>query len=214
MTFKRFYEMLDGNKDGKIQEAEWEIILKFLTQPPPIPHGIMAVRLGGENDVTKTNIVWSEERAVPEVPAPLVYKERVYTVTNGGIASVLDAKTGKLIYRGRLGAGGLYYSSPIAAADRVYFCSGDGVVTVIQSDGESLQVLSRNDLGEPIFATPAIVEGKLYVLRPGVSTLLAPQNNRRAHPILGARRQAKLPAARMLLTYGPYPGSHRDLSAC
>ena len=168
MTFKRFYEMLDGNKDGKMRrKPSGEVILKFLTQPPPIPHGIMAVRLGGENDVTKTNIVWSEERAVPEVPASLVYKERVYTVTNGGIASVLDAKTGKLIYRGRLGAGGLYYSSPIAAADRVYFCSGSGVVTVIQSDGESLQVLSRNDLGEPIFATPAIVEGKLYVRTTG-----------------------------------------------
>jgi outer membrane protein assembly factor BamB len=163
ITFKRFFDMLDGNKDGQIKQPEWEMVLKFITQPPPLAHGVMAVRLGGEQDVTKTNVLWSQERAVPEVPVPLVYKDRVYTVTNGGIVSALDAKTGKLIYRGRLGAGGLYYASPIAAGDRVYFASGDGVITVIQATGDTLQILARNDLAEPIFATSSIVDGKMYV---------------------------------------------------
>ena len=90
----------------------------------------------------------------------------MYTVTNGGVLTVLDASSGKLVHRGRLGAGGLYYASPIAAGDYVYFASSEGVITVVRA-GDKLEVISRNDLAEPIFATPAIVEGNLYVRTTG-----------------------------------------------
>src|SRR5262249_6517845 len=155
---KRFFDELDGDKDGHVSKNEWQMVVGFVTQAATQPHGLMAIRLGGEKDVTKTNVAWSEGRAVPEVPAPLVYRGRVYAVTNGGIVSVLDEASGNLIYRGRLGAGGIYYSSPIAAGDHIYFASSEGVVSVIQA-GDKLEVVSRNDLGEPIFATPAAVDG-------------------------------------------------------
>jgi hypothetical protein len=58
----------------------------------------------------------------------------------------------------RLGAPGLYYSSPVASGGRIYFASGEGVVSVI-SDAAKPEVLARNDLREPIFATPALVDG-------------------------------------------------------
>jgi outer membrane protein assembly factor BamB len=106
--------------------------------------------------------VWKDPRAVPEVPVPLVYQGRVYTVTNGGTVSVFEKASGKLVYRSRLGAGGLYYASPVAAGGHVYFASGEGVVTVIRA-GDMLEAVAHNDFGEPIFATPAIVDTKIYV---------------------------------------------------
>jgi outer membrane protein assembly factor BamB len=96
------------------------------------------------------------------VPSPLVYQNRVYLMRNGGIVSCLDATTGKLVYRARLGAGGPYYSSPIEAGNRLIVASGDGTVVVFTA-GDTLDVLARNDLGEPIFATPAVSNGVLYV---------------------------------------------------
>jgi hypothetical protein len=162
VTFKRYFAFIDTNKDSKIDQKEWETVVGMIAQTPDVSHGIIAIKLGGENDVSKTNIVWKEPRSVPEVPMALVHKDRVYTISNGGIASILDAKTGALLARGRVGAGGLYYASPIAGGDRIYIASGDGVISVIQA-GNKLEVLARNDLGEPIFATPAIVDGKLYV---------------------------------------------------
>jgi outer membrane protein assembly factor BamB len=162
VTLKQFFGMIDPDKDGKLKQSEWEMVLKFIEMKPPAPHGLLAIKLGGENDVTKTNVAWTESRAVPEVPMPLVYRERVYTVTNGGTVTVLDAASGKLMYRGRLGAGGLYYASPIAAGDSVYFASGDGVVTAIRA-GDKLEVVAQNQLNDPVFATPSIVDGRIYV---------------------------------------------------
>ena len=81
--------------------------------------------------------------------------------------SCYDAKTGKPFYQEeRLDAPGDYYSSAVAAGGMIYLASEKGVVLVLAA-GENLKVLARNDLREPIMATPAIVEGKLYVRTAG-----------------------------------------------
>jgi len=82
---------------------------------------------------------------------------------NGGIVFCREAKTGKLIYSGRIGAPGYYYSSPVAADDKVYIASAEGVVVVLDASGDQLRVLARNQLDGPIMSTPALVEGKIYV---------------------------------------------------
>lgn len=112
--------------------------------------------------MTASAVLWKEQRSVPEVPSPLFYRGRVYMVANGGIVSCVDAKSGNLLFRGRVGAPGAYYSSPVAADGKVFVASSDGVVTVL-TDGETLKVLSNNDLGEPVFGTPALVGSALYV---------------------------------------------------
>jgi outer membrane protein assembly factor BamB len=83
-------------------------------------------------------------------------------IKNGGIVSCMDAKTGKLLYRERLGAASPYFSSPICADGRIYIASDKGVITVFAA-GDTLQVLARNNLKEQVFATPAVVDNKLYV---------------------------------------------------
>ena len=123
---------------------------------------IVAVRPGTTGELSPGNIVWSERRGVPGVPSPLYYNGRLYTFQNGGIVFCRRAKTGELVYSGRLGALGYYYSSPVAADNKVYIASADGVVVVLDA-GDQLKILATNKLDGGILATPAIVDGTLYV---------------------------------------------------
>jgi outer membrane protein assembly factor BamB len=124
---------------------------------------VTAVRPGGKGEVNETHVAWSEHRGVPGVPSPLYYKGRLYTFLNGGIVYCRQADTGKLLYSGRLGALGDYYSSPVAAGDKVYIASTEGVVTVLDAGAAELKVLANNKLDGAISATPAVVDGILYV---------------------------------------------------
>jgi len=123
---------------------------------------VMAIRPGGKNEVNQTHVAWTQTKGVPGVPSPLYYNGRLYTVRNGGIVFSRVAKTGELVYSGRTGATGYYYSSPVAADNKIYLASEEGVVVVLDG-GEELKVLARNKLDGQILATPAIVDGKIYV---------------------------------------------------
>ena len=123
---------------------------------------VTAVRPGGQGEVSQTNIAWSERKGVPGVASPLYYNGRLYTFQNGGIVSSRVAKTGELAYTGRLGAPGYYYSSPVAADQKIYIASEEGVVVVLDA-GEKLNVLATNKLDGAIMATPALAEGHIYV---------------------------------------------------
>ena len=105
-----------------------------------------AVQSGGNGDATGSHLVlWSESRGVPEVPSPLLYRGRLFSVKNGGIFICRDLANGHPIFEERLGAEGGYYASPVAAAGRIYTASDRGVVTVIEA-GDRLRVLARTDL--------------------------------------------------------------------
>ena len=123
---------------------------------------LMAIRPGGKSEVNQTHVAWTQTKGVPGVPSPLYYNGRLYTVQNGGIVFSRVAKTGELIYSGRTGAMGYYYASPVAADNKIYLASEEGVVVVLDG-GEELKVLARNKLDGQILATPAIVDGKIYV---------------------------------------------------
>jgi len=123
---------------------------------------VMAIRPGGKSEVNQTHVAWTQTKGVPGVPSPLYYNGRLYTVQNGGIVFSRVAKTGELVYSGRTGAMGYYYSSPVAADNKIYLASEEGVVVVLDG-GEELKVLARNKLDGQILATPAIVDGKIYV---------------------------------------------------
>jgi outer membrane protein assembly factor BamB len=123
---------------------------------------VMAIRPGGKSEVNQTHVAWTQTKGVPGVPSPLYYNGRIYTVQNGGIVFSRVAKTGELVYSGRTGAVGYYYSSPVAADNKIYLASEEGVVVVLDG-GEELKVLARNKLDGQILATPAIVDGKIFV---------------------------------------------------
>jgi outer membrane protein assembly factor BamB len=127
---------------------------------------IMAVRPGGKGEVAKTNVVWSERKGVPGVPSLLYYNARVYSFKDGGLVFCHDAATGSLLYSERLSAPGYYYSSPVAANNRIYIASAQGVVVVLDA-GATFNILATNKLDGTILATPAIAAENIYVRTEG-----------------------------------------------
>jgi outer membrane protein assembly factor BamB len=123
---------------------------------------ILSVRTGGKEDVTKSHVVWKENKGVPEVPSAVVWKDRLYLIRSGGLMVCRDLENGKLIYEERIDSPGAYFASPVAADGRLYVASYQGEVTVIKA-GDSLEVLAHNKLGEPIMASPAIADQTLYI---------------------------------------------------
>lgn len=125
-------------------------------------HGLLSIDLGGKGDITKTHVTVIETRNIPEVPSALAHQGRIYLVKDGGIVNCFDAKLGKRLFRTRLAATGSYFASPIAVNDRIYLTSVAGRITVLLA-GDEYGVIAANDLSERILATPAVVDGTLYV---------------------------------------------------
>ena len=157
---KQHFVYIDADKDGLVTREEYVTVARIFDESKNVA---LCVRPDGRGDVTDTHVVWKATRGLPYVPSPLYYEGRLYLVKNGGLASCYEAKTGRVHYQEeRLGALGDYYSSPVAAAGRICVASQLGTVVVYRA-GDTLEVLARNSLDEPVVATPAIVEGKLYV---------------------------------------------------
>jgi outer membrane protein assembly factor BamB len=163
ITMEDLFSSIDRNRDGQLSRQEWEDAAQRYAK---IESALVAIRPSGQGELAAKQVAWKERRALPEVPSPLCYQGKLYVVKNGGMASCFDAATGKLLYRQRLGADGFYYASPMAADGKIYVASYNGVVVVFQA-GEQCRVLARNALGEGIVASPALVNGTLYVRTEG-----------------------------------------------
>jgi outer membrane protein assembly factor BamB len=130
---------------------------------------IYAIRPGGTGDISlaagatsNANIAWSVNRDGPYLSTPVVYRGILYSLHNNGALAAYDALTGESIYRGRVGAGGAFSASPIAADGRLYFANEDGQVYVVRAGKEYVQI-AMNEMAEPITATPAIADGLMVV---------------------------------------------------
>jgi outer membrane protein assembly factor BamB len=121
---------------------------------------ILAVRPDGAGDVTKTHVAWTLSRGAPHTPSPLAVGDELYLVTDGGIASCVDARTGAVIWQSRLG--GTYSASPVYADGRIYIPAEQGVTTVI-APGREAKRLATNRLDGGILASLAIAHGAIFV---------------------------------------------------
>lgn len=120
---------------------------------------MMAVRPGGNGDVTDTHIVWRKLRGGPHVPSPLYHEGRLYIVNDTGIVTCLDAADGRTVWQNRLP--GRFSMSPVEAIGRILVTSEDGRSTIFKA-GDKFEVLAENELGETVLATPALLAGQLY----------------------------------------------------
>ena len=121
---------------------------------------LLAVRLDGRGDVTKSKIVWKLDRGIPRTPSPLLVGNELYIVSDNGIATCIDAKTGEELWRARLG--GNYSASPIYADGRIYFLSEEGESIVI-APGRQLKHLATNQLDGPTLASMAVSHSSLFI---------------------------------------------------
>lgn len=126
---------------------------------------LLAIRPeGAKGDSTETAVVWQVAKGVPTTPSPILVGGEIYMVSDGGIASCLDAKTGKIHWSERLG--GDFSASPILAAGRLYFQNESGLGFVIKP-GSEFQLLAKNDLGERTLASYAVIENDFLIRSSG-----------------------------------------------
>lgn len=150
---------LDANNDGFIERTEWDFVRSSTTSG----HGLTAVRISGQGDLTSSNVAWRVQKAYPSIPAPLMYRGVIYLMKEGGIVSSLDPASGQVLKQGRTpDALEEYYASPVAADGKVYVVSASGKVTVLKADPQ-WEILAMNDLDEEVWATPAIAGSNIYI---------------------------------------------------
>jgi outer membrane protein assembly factor BamB len=151
------------------------------TQSHPIPsavagHGLvfvsagsqakraLAIRLGGSGDLTDSpSIAWRYNKGTAYVPSPILYGRYLYLMTDTGLLTCLDAVTGERLYEGgRVPVPATFTASPVAFDDRLLLTSEDGDTFVIKA-GPTHEVLRTNSVGEPVYASPALANGRIYI---------------------------------------------------
>lgn len=157
----RRHWIIDGPTEQFVASLVVNKGLVFVTGGYP-DHHVLAIRPDGRNDanITDTNIVWRDTKGASYVPSPVAAGDFFLIVSDDGIASCLDAVTGKRYWMERLGEH--HSASLVAAGGLVYFTSDSGVTRVVRA-APSYQVVAENRLGENCFASPALSDGQLFI---------------------------------------------------
>lgn len=172
--YRRTFDRGDLNKDGALVDEEIDIA--FL--PPGNEAGarhsargdaaaeqyIIAVRGGGQGDVTKTHVLWKHAtRHTDHIVSPLVVDNRMLLVKGGGIATCFETTAGDPLWGPkRIDNASEYFASPVLGDGKIYIAGDNGVIVVLKN-GPELEILATNDMGAPILGTPAISNGRLFV---------------------------------------------------
>ncbi len=150
---------VDLNEDGFIDKAEFD----FTNQGALGMYGAVGIRLGGRGDLTKSAIAWHNKKDYGNNVTPVVYRDVMYFSKGGGILGAVDPAAGKALKMGRApNALEEHWASPVAADGKVYFANNAGKVIVLKA-GAQWEVLAVNELGEEIFATPAIAGNRIFI---------------------------------------------------
>ena len=161
------YDPVTGVELWRVQTPGWSVVPQ-----PVIGHGLaiynhdydhpelIAVKLGGAGDITESHIVWRLQRGAPSSPSPLLVGDELYFVSDNGIASCVNAKTGERHWNERLG--GNFSASPIYANDKILFLNEDGLATWIEP-GQQFKLSGTNEVPGRTFATPAFSDGAMYL---------------------------------------------------
>jgi len=125
----------------------------------------LAIRPGGQGDVTTTHVVWQTARGAPFVPSPIVYGDYLYTINDmASVVTCFDARTGNVMWQERLGRPSRegFSASPVAFGGKVFFTNDTGETFVLRA-GPAFELLHTNDIGARTLASPALVDGRWYV---------------------------------------------------
>lgn len=125
---------------------------------------VMAIRMGASGDLTDSgNVAWKHSKGTAYVPSPILYGDYLYLTTDRGILTCLDAKTGELVYEGgRVPIPATFTASPVAFDGKILLTSEDGDTFMVKA-GPKHEVLGSNSVGEPVYASPAIADGRIFI---------------------------------------------------
>jgi hypothetical protein len=132
--------------------------LYFMTAGFP-EHHILAIRPGGQGNVTATHIAWRTTEGAAYVPSPIAIGDYCLVISDLGFAHCFDAKTGELLWKERFGH---HHASLVSANGLVYFLGDDGVCHVVRP-GPKFDLVATNPLGEHTYASPAISGGSIFL---------------------------------------------------
>src|SRR5215213_2873508 len=119
------FEAFDMDRNEKLNAKDWEVFRAMMASE----NGLLAIKMGGQGDQTANAIRWRYQKPVPQVPSTLLYKGVLYMINDSGILISFDPATGNVIKQGRLhGAIDKYFSSPVAADDKVFLIGQGGQV--------------------------------------------------------------------------------------
>lgn len=162
------YDPLTGKEIWRVRYPAWS------AAPRPVSdqglgffvtgHGqteLMAVRLGGQGDVTDSQVAWKYDSMVPKTASPILVDGLLYMVSDDGMVTSLEESTGKQVWHERIG--GTFAASPIYGDGRIYFFSQQGKTTVLKP-GRSFEMVATNSLPGGFMASPA-VSGQAFFLR-------------------------------------------------
>jgi outer membrane protein assembly factor BamB len=157
---KSSVDFFDLNGDKSMDRTEWDYYKAAMESE----NGMLAIKLGGSGDMTATAVRWRYQRGIPQLPSPLLYKQALYMVNDaGGLVTTLNPDSGTLIQQGRLKVpSDRYYASPVAGDGKIYIASESGKVLVLPPGG-GLETIAVNDLQDNIYATPALLEKRIYI---------------------------------------------------
>ena len=163
------YDAATGRELWKLSYPE----LGFSTVPTPVAgHGmvyvctgfmrprLLAIRLGGKGELTDDDVAWDSNRQIPKKSSPVLVGDEIYVVSDGGVATCFDAKTGREHWQERMG--GNYSASPLAADGRIYFFNHDGQTTVIEP-GTEYRPIATNSLDGQFMASAAVAGSALFL---------------------------------------------------
>jgi outer membrane protein assembly factor BamB len=161
------YDPATGQELWKVVATGWSVVPQ-----PTIGHGmviynhdydnpeLIAVKLGGHGDITDSHVVWRVKKGAPSTPSPLLVGDELYIVSDAGIASCLDAKTGKTHWVERIG--GNFSSSPVYANGRILILDETGKATWLKP-GPNFEILGTNNIPGRTFATPAFQDKAMFI---------------------------------------------------
>ena len=121
---------------------------------------LLAIRTDGRGDVTDTHVSWTGKKQVPKRSSPLLVGDELYTVSDKGVATCLDARTGETHWTERIL--GNCSASPVLADGRIYFFAEDGQTTVIRP-AKQFTTLAKNEIDGPVMASVAIADGAFFL---------------------------------------------------
>ena len=121
----------------------------------------MAIRAGGEGDVTATNVLWTTDNGLSDASSPLCDGRFFLQATSGGYVTCSDASNGKTLWEHRY-PGVEFWSSPALAGGVVYLAGSDGVTRLMKL-GPAFEAVRDNAVGEAVYATPAFADGQIFI---------------------------------------------------
>ncbi len=153
--------LFDLNHDKFIDREEWNNMLARNSAK----NGVYAIRIDGKRgDVSNTNVVWRYDKALPNIPSPLLYQGVLYILREGGILTAVDPKTGDVLKQARVkDATDPYFASPVAADGKIFLFSENCKLSVLKA-GADWEPLGVYDFDEAeCRATPAFAGSNVYI---------------------------------------------------